>query len=201
MRHARSLQNPVGVRALPLWRHTRPLALILLLGLGGCGDREARAGVSDAAASVSESAGGEPGGPGRVPSADQVGVSISKPPFEGKHDASGDFECFSVDGTWGASYHKEREPGLSAMLLILKGVPATGGTGGELTYSMTFGEPVMDEVDDGWALIDLHGSANGGDAQATVTREGPGAVVRIEGTTHYGARVEALIRCRTVNFM
>lgn len=73
----------------------------------------------------------------------------------------------------------------------------------EVQFSLMFGQMVMDDFDpDSEAgLVQVHGSKNGGDARVTVTREGAGAVLRIEGTTHYGARVNGLVRCRTVDFM
>ncbi|HEV2149206.1 MAG TPA: hypothetical protein VGR37_17495 [Longimicrobiaceae bacterium] len=91
------------------------------------------------------------------------------------------------------------------MLLIANGAPASGGscTAGELALTMGFGQMVMDgeEIDPHAGMVQIHRTQNGGDSRLSVSREGSGAVLRVEGTTFYGAQVKALLRCRSANFM
>lgn len=203
--------------ARSLRRDARPLALLVLLALAACDEREAQAGASAGAedfageavadGSVGTALPGSTDGPRESTpapgSADQIEVSISDPPFEGTHQSSGDMSCFTLNGHWSAHFENGSERGLSGMQVLVNGVPATGGSGEEVHFSLMFGQMVMDDVDpDSEAgLVQVHGAKNGGDARVTVTRDGAGAVLRIEGTTHYGARVKGLVRCRTVDFM
>lgn len=209
-----SPDHPRGF-APPLRRHARPLALLVLLALAACDDREAQAGVSAAedlagevvtdgpvGAELPSSADGRESTPAPS-SADQIEVSISDPPFDGTHRASGDMRCFTLNGHWSAHFENGSERGLSGMQVVVNGVPATGGTGEEVQFSLMFGQMVMDDFDPNSeaGLVQIHGTKNSGDARVTVTREGAGAVLRIEGTTHYGAQVKGVVRCRTVDFM
>lgn len=205
--------HPGGL-ARPLRRQIRPLALFVLLTLPACQDREAQAGISagaeDDAGAVGSGGTGLPGPADGArestpapDSTDEMEVNITEPPFDGTHRASGNMRCFTLNGHWSAHFENGRERGLSGMQLVVNGVPATGGIGEEVLFSMTFGQMVMDEYDpDSEAgSVQVAGAKVGGGARATVIREGKGAVIRIEGTTFYGAQVKGLVRCRTVDFM
>lgn len=183
---------------------TRMLALSALLALAACGERDARAGAAAAATTGSEAgvaaeAGDDaPRGTDRS-SGDRVEVTLSKPPFAGTHEAAGEMGCMMFNGLWQASLEQDRASGLSGTLVQLKDVPAAGGSTDKVTLSLVFGRPGDEGGDAG--VIDVHGAESGGDGRGTVTREGKGAVLRIEGTTHYGAQVAGVIRCATVDFM
>lgn len=129
---------------------------------------------------------------------DWLEVSLSKPPFAGTHQVTGDMACFAQDGIWGAGITLDRDRGLTNMLLMLTGVPASGGSTQEVQFALTFGQ-IDDMSANAAGGIGIGSLAGGGTGTATVEREGGAAVIRVEGTTHYGARVSAVIRCRTVS--
>jgi hypothetical protein len=103
------------------------------------------------------------------------------------------------NGLWQAVFEDQREEGLSGMLLQVKEVPAAGGSSDRVSLSLTFGQ--MDDMSGRGGLLDVHGAESGQDARATITREGAGAVIRIEGTAQTRAAVTAELRCASVDLL
>lgn len=177
-------------------RAPRVLLVLALLAAGSCGDRSAEA-VPPAASAAAPT-----GGDGRADagsSADRFEVTLDATRFAGTHAGSGDLGCMMYNGVWQASYEAQAETGVSALIVQLKDVPAAGGSTDRLTFSVVFGQ--MDDMSGNAGMVDLVGSEFGGDARATVTREGGGAVLRIEGTAQQTGRVTAVLRCATVELM
>lgn len=176
---------------------TRVLLAATLLVLGSCGDREAQAHPpvsSDAApARAGEDRAKAPG------STDRFAVTLDGTRFAGTHQGTGNLGCMMYNGLWQAGYEAQVQTGVSALLVQLKDVPAAGGSTDRLTFSVVFGQ--MDDMSGNAGMVDLAGSEFGGDARATVTREGEGAVLRIEGTAQQGGRVTAVLRCASVELM
>lgn len=191
---------------MPRIQPPRSILLLVMLASAACGDRDAQAGVAAPAGAGAADAGSGNAGEEGSSSSDgtapgRLDVTLDRPPFAGTHQLAGEMQCHVYDGTWQAGMEVERERGPSGMLLMLKGVPATGGSTDQATFAVTFGPNVTDEVDPNSGLVEIHGAEAGGDARGTVTREGAGAVLTLEGTTHYGARVSATVRCGTVEFL
>lgn len=193
---------------MPRIHTSHSLLLLVMLAAAACGDRDAQAGVATpgvaapgerGTAEGSATGGEDRSSDGTTPGRVEVAIDIQ--PFPGTHQLAGEMQCHVFDGTWQAGIEQERDRGLSGVLLMLQGVPATGGTTDRVTFAATFGANVMDEVDPNSGLVEIHGAEIGGDARGTVTREGAGAVLTVEGTTHYGARVAATVRCDTVDVM
>lgn len=188
-------------------RTTRWAALVAVLALAACGGGDARAdaaapaesGAAGGASSDAPAGSAVPGATAGAGSAGRVDVTISKAPFAGTHQMSGDMMCNMFNGMWQATLEQDRAAGLSGMLVMLKGVPATGGSTDQVTLNLVFGHGTEMSTDAG--VIDVHGSETGGDGRGSVTREGESAVLRVEGTTFTGARVEAVVRCGAVDFL
>lgn len=180
--------------------NTPRVALVLsVLALGSCGDRDVEAhqsvpGTVAAAPSRADEPRAVAGG-----STDRFELTLDGPPFAGTHQVSGDMGCMMFNGVWQAVYESVDDPGLSGMLVQLKEVPASGGSTDNLTLSVTFGQ--MDDMSGNAGIVDVHGAEFGRDGRGSVTREGDGAVLRIEGTSEHGARVTAVLRCASVELM
>lgn len=176
-------------------RAPRVVLVLALLTLASCGDRTAEAHPPAAADAARHSA-------GRAESrafADRFEVTLEGTPFAGAHRGSGDLGCMMYNGLWQAGYEAQVQTGVSALMVQLKEVPAAGGSTDRLTFSAVFGQ--MDDMSGTAGMVDLAGSEVGGDARATVTREGDGAVLRIEGTARQGGRVTAVLHCASVELM
>jgi hypothetical protein len=178
-------------------RAPRALLVLTVLALGSCGDRAAEARPPAASGAEPASAGGaraEARG-----STDGFEVTLEGTPFAGTHPGRGNLGCMMYNGLWQASYEAQVQTGVSALIVQLKEVPAAGGSTDRLTFYVVFGQ--MDDMSGNAGMVDLAGSEFGGDARATVTREGEGAVLRIEGTARQGGRVTAVLRCASVELM
>ncbi|MBW3656216.1 MAG: hypothetical protein KY444_08910, partial [Gemmatimonadetes bacterium] len=154
---------------------TRVLLAVTLLALGSCGDREAQAhppAPSGAAPASAGTDGAQPRG-----STDGFQVTLDGTRFAGTHQGTGDLNCMMYNGLWQAGYEAQVQTGVSALLVQLTDVPAAGGSTDRLTFSVVFGQ--MDDMSGNAGMVDLAGSEFGGDARATVTREGEGAVLQI----------------------
>lgn len=178
-------------------RAPRVVLVLTVLALGSCGERAAEAHSPAASGAAPASAGGgraEPRG-----SADRFEVTLEGTPFAGTHQGTGDLGCMMYNGLWQAGYEAPVGSGVSALLVQLKEIAAAGGSTDKLTFSVVFGQ--MDDMSGNAGMVDLAGSEFGGDARATVTRQGDGAVLRIEGTAQQGGRVTAVLRCASVDLM
>ena len=179
---------------------TRPPRVLLVLGLlalGSCGDREAEARPPATAGLETETPAARAAA--RQGSTDRFQVTLDGTPFAGTHEGTGDMGCMMYNGLWQAAYEAPVESGVSALMVQLKEIPAAGGSTDRLTFSAVFGQ--MDDMSGTAGMVDLAGAEYGGDARATVTREGDGAVLRIEGTAQQGGRVTAVLRCASVDMM
>lgn len=184
-------------------RAPRVVLVLALLALGSCGDRTAEAHPPAAAAGAGlGSAGDGPAGERAAVaqgSTDRFEVTLEGTPFAGTHQGAGDLGCMMYNGLWQAGYEAQVQTGVSALMVQLKEIPAAGGSTDKLTFSTVFGQ--MDDMSGTAGMVDVAGSEFGGDARATVTREGDGAVLRIEGTAQQGGRVTAVLRCASVEMM
>lgn len=187
---------------MPSFQTSRVLLLAAALSLAGCGEGDAQPGSAQAGAEPSAAVAapaGNGGTAGTGAGGDRFTATVSTAPFAGRHEASGAMTCMMFNGLWQAVHENQREEGLSGMLLQVKEVPATGGSSDRVSLSLTFGQ--MDDMSGRGGLLDVHGAEFGGDARATITREGSGAVIRIEGTAQSRAAVAAELRCASVDFM
>lgn len=176
------------------------LTVLVLLALGACGSRDAEARPSAPAATVAAAGAGADDQRAEAPgSTDGFEVTLGGTPFAGTHQGTGNLGCMMYNGLWQAAYEAQVESGVSALLVQLKEVPAAGGSTDRLTFSVVFGQ--MDDMSGDAGMVDLAGSEFGGDARATVTRQGEGAVLRIEGTAQQGGRVTAVLRCASVELL
>ncbi len=176
------------------------LTLLALLTLSGCGGSEAGADQFAPGESVERSAPGESqSSVSASASGDQLEIIVAGDRFAGTHQVEGDLTCMMYGGTWQAVYEDLEASGLSAMLVQLKGIPAAGGSSDQVTFTVTFGQ--MDDMSGTAGMLDVVGAEYGGDAQATVSRDGEGATMRVEGTPAQGGRVTAVLRCATVDLM
>ena len=181
---------------VPAHRFLPLLALASLVGACGSGDAEARAGAAGEPAVLSSPTSSATPARG---AGDAVEVTVGGPPHEGTHRGSGHLGCMVHNGLWQAAWEAPEETGLSGLLLQLKEVPTSGGSSTRLTLTAVFGSQVTPDAIT--ALVDVHGSEFGGDGRGTVTREGEGAVIRVEGTARHGARVTAVLRCASVDVL
>lgn len=187
------------MHSIPSPRFLPLLALLAFVGCGG-GDAQTRSGATgDTAASPAGDAVPSAASPARGGGVDAFEVTIAGPLRAGTHRGSGSFGCMVYRGLWQASWEAPEETGLSGLMLQLKEVPASGGSSDKLSFTAVFGSQV--DPDAVMAMIDVHGSEFGRDGQGTVTREGKGAVIRIEGTAQQGGRVTAVLRCASVEVM
>ena len=128
------------------------------------------------------------------------GSAKSDVPFEGTHIAAGNMQCSSTaNDIWAANIaiKKPSGTGLSEVLVFLTGIPAAGGKTENVNLGLTFGE--LD--DDNGAALGIGAAVGGGKGVATVQRKGNGAVIKIEGTTHYGAGISAVVECKKVEIV
>jgi hypothetical protein len=114
----------------------------------------------------------------------------------GTHHGVGDLGCVAYDGFWQAAWEERTATGLSGFLLHLQGVPASGGRSTNVTFTAVLGSQV--EADAAPVLVDVLGSEHGGDGQASVTRDGASATIRLEGSSPQGSWVVAVLRCSSV---
>lgn len=194
--HTTSVSSPADRSGL---RVLSPRSLVLLLALTACGGDEADGAAREASPAPAAE---QPVAPAQDPSgaegsSDRLEVAISEGPFAGKHEATGDMDCFAQPGIWGASLTVEGDQAMSEVLLMLQGVPVTGGSTQEVNFTITFGDP-MDDMSENAGLVGIGAVAGGGSGTGTVKREGRGAVIEVEGSTHYGAKISAVVRCATV---
>jgi hypothetical protein len=184
-------------------RTPRVLLALSLLALGACGSRDAEArppaSASVPAAAAAAAAGAGDRNAGAPGSTDHFEVTLDGTPFAGTHQGTGSLGCMMYNGLWQASYEAPVQTGVSALIVQLKEIPAAGGSTDRLTFSVVFGQ--MDDTSGTAGMVDLAGSEFGGDARATVTRDGKGAVLRMEGTAQQGGRVTAVLRCASVDLM
>lgn len=182
--------------------HRRILPFALALTLAACGSGDAQADTSGDP-STAEAGGALPAGRAAAAPASTAGdrfeATVGSAPFAGTHALTGAMTCMMFNGTWQAVHESDRSDGLSGMLLQVKEVPAAGGSSNRLTLNLIFGQ--MDDMSGRGGLLDVHGAEFGGDARATITREGAGAVIRVEGTAQSRAAVAAELRCASVDFM
>jgi hypothetical protein len=131
-------------------------------------------------------------------SADRLQVTISERPFPGMHEVTGDMACFAQPGIWGAGISRLGDPGISEFLLMLQGVPVTGGSTEQVEFSVTFGDVMTDPTGESSGLVGIGGAVGGGTGSATVTPEGRGATIEVEGTSNHGTAIRAVVRCANV---
>lgn len=180
---------------MPRSKTRRGLTVLAALALVACGDREpesaevdyAEVGTDEAVAEASATA---PQG------SDRFEVTINGPPFDGTHRLEGDMDCMNMGGLWQAGNDGLAQEGISGMIMQMEGVPLGGGSTDQAALTVMFGQ--MEGSSGPSGLIDVRGAASGEDAQGTVTREGNGAVLRVEGTTHSGTGVTAVLHCENV---
>ncbi len=125
------------------------------------------------------------------------GSAKSEVPFEGTHIASGNMYCSSTaNDFWTAGIAIKQISGnrLTEVGVLLQGIPASGGKTEDVNLGVTFGELHEDDT----AAIGIGAAVGGGTGVATVERKGKGAVIKIEGTTHYGAGISAVFECKKV---
>lgn len=130
--------------------------------------------------------------PAEASSGESYQVTVGSGPFAGTHRGTAELSCMVEDGSWQADFIEERDRGISMLNVLLDGVPESGGTTEDAHVMVTFGR--LDEPGDASGAITL-GAAVGGTARATAKREGAYAVMRVEGTTSYGANVSVVVRC------
>lgn len=117
-------------------------------------------------------------------------VTIASGPFAGTHRGADEMNCMIHDDSWAADFSEERSRGVSALLVQLEGVTASGGVTDDVHLLLMFGQP--GEAGGGGVAL---GGATGGTVRGTAQREGAAAVMRIEGATAAGDRVSAEVRC------
>ena len=136
----------------------------------------------------------------RSTEADRIEVTLTGPAFPGRHEVTSGMQCHATAGIWQATYESNRTAGLSGALVMLQGVPASGGASEQVTANLVFGQ-VTDDVDPNAGMVDLHARALGGDATGSVRREGRGAVLTIEGTSANAGKVTVTVHCASVDIV
>jgi hypothetical protein len=129
---------------------------------------------------------------------DRMQLTLSEGPFTGTHDVSGDMGCFSQPGIWGAGLSRLGDPGISEFMLLVQGVPASGGSSEQVEFTITFGDVMADETGENSGLVGISSASGGGSGTATVTREGRGATIEVTGTSNHRTPLNAVIRCADV---
>ncbi|MBW3571301.1 MAG: hypothetical protein KY467_09355 [Gemmatimonadetes bacterium] len=133
--------------------------------------------------------------PAAVPSSGETYVvTVGSGPFAGTYRGTDELNCIIGDETWSADFDEDRDRGVTALLVHLEGVSETGGTTEDAHLSVMFGRP----GEPGFGAVGA-GASTGGALRATAERDGADAVMRLEGTTSYGAAVTATVRCRSVD--
>jgi hypothetical protein len=172
--------------------------LVLLFVLTACGGDGAG---DNADATVSERGDPQAGLQTDAPSGDsndRMELKISGGRFAGAHDVTGDMACFAQPGIWGAGLSRLGDPGISEYLVLLQGVPVTGGTSDQVEFAVTFGDVMADETGENSGLVGIGAASGGGSGTATVTTAGRGATIEVAGTSNHGTPLTAVIRCATV---
>jgi hypothetical protein len=123
-------------------------------------------------------------------------VTIGSGPFAGTYRGADELNCIVDHETWAADFDAERDRGLSALMVHLEGggLSETGGTTEDGHILLQFGQLGQD----GGGGLGA-GRSVGGTLRATAERDGADALMRMEGTTSYGAAVSASVRCRSVD--
>jgi hypothetical protein len=170
-----------------------PLAILLLLAVGGCGDSDRPGGDPPGQGAA---AGGQATGPGEsiasLPGAgDEVEVIISGGSHSGTYRADGDLSCFVDDTGWSAGLARTEGSGMTEVFTLISDVPAGGGTTEQVDLTLFFGPS-------GEQGITGIGGLHGGTGQGTVERQGNTALIRLTGTSADGARIAAVFRCASV---
>ncbi len=124
-------------------------------------------------------------------------VTLAGPPYQGTHSESGELNCIVHNGLWQAGWESPEATGISGVMLQLKDVPSSGGSTDKLSFSVVFGSQA--DPDASMAIIDVTGAEHGRDGRGSITREGEGAVIRVEGTAQHGVPVTAVVRCAAVD--
>jgi hypothetical protein len=181
-------RRPVGMSLLAL------LFVLTACGGDGAGDN-ADATVSDRG---DQQAGLQTDAAATGDSEDRLELTISGGRFAGTHEVTGDMACFAQPGIWGAGLSRLGDPGISEYLLLLQGVPVTGGTTDQVELAVTFGDVMADETGQNSGLVGISAASGGGSGTASVTTAGRGATIEVTGTSNHGAPLTAVIRCASV---
>lgn len=124
---------------------------------------------------------------------DSYEIRIAEGPFAGVHRGTRELNCFAQDGMWGADFSIEGGKDLTMMLMHARGVPGNGGSTSDVHLNLIFGEP--GDMMPGSGTTGIGSAIGGGAGQATVTRDGKTALIRIEGTTVHKSPITAVLRC------
>lgn len=171
-------------------------AVALLLVLSACGAEDEDGTTGEAApVSTAEQAAAPSPTPGA--SATRLEIEIGGGPFAGTHRVTDNVSCTAEPGTWMVASSNPGSQGPTQVLLLLEGVPVTGGSSRELSFVAHFGDPMDDTgTDSGSVTLDPAGGEGSGNG--TVRRDGRGAVIEVDGATSDGAKVSAVVRCENV---
>jgi hypothetical protein len=175
---------------------TALLALLFLLAACG-GDRPGGTGET-ASGMEGEQAATRNDAASTGDSADRLELTITERPFPGTHEVTGDMACFAQPGIWGAGISRLGDPGISEFLLLVQGVPVTGGSSDQVEFSVTFGDVMNDDTGQSSGLVGIGAASGGGSGTATVTRDGRRATIEVAGTSNHGTAISAVIRCASV---
>jgi hypothetical protein len=187
---------------MPRIRTRRALLLSFALVLAACAEGDAQGGGASPHAPVDASGNASRGNPpatDAASAADRFEATVGTAPFAGTHAVIAPMGCMMLNGLWQAGSEPKRSDGLSAVLVQVQEVPASGGSSENVTLTLGFGR--MGDMSGMAGQLYLYGAEMGGDARGTIERNGAGAVIRIEGTAQTGAHVSATLRCATVDFM
>lgn len=192
--------QPIAISSTP--RSFGLSSLVLLLGLAACGGEDASgtAGEAPPAGVAEQSAAPSPGvvpAPPRGASSARIELKIGGGPLAGTHEATENVACVTDPGTWMVTSSGVGSQGITTLLLMVEGVPPTGGSSPEMSLTVHFGDP-MSDAGAGSGSVTVDPAGGEGTGTATVRRDGPGAVIEVDGTTSNGETVSAVIRCGAV---
>lgn len=174
----------------------RIAALSTLLALAGCadgGDTSANRNINNAESTDTRATNTNTD----VGGISSFEVTLAGPPYQGTHSESGQIDCMVHNGLWQAGWEAPEKTGMSGLMLQLKDIPVSGGSSDKVSFSAVFGSQA--DPDASMAIVDVTGSEHGRDGRGSVTREGEGAVIRVEGTAQHGVQVDAVVRCASVD--
>jgi hypothetical protein len=174
----------------------RRSSIALLLVLAACGD-EGERGMPEASPDGAAGQTATPSPAASAGSSTRLELNISGGPFAGTHQVTDNASCTLDRDTWMVAAGSPGGRGVTQALLMLEGVPPTGGSSGEVTLMVGFGNP-MNEADPNSGLISLDPEGGEGTGTGTVRRDGGRAVIELNGTTGDGARVSAVVQCERV---
>jgi hypothetical protein len=169
-------------------------SLALLLALSACGG-EGTDGTTREASPAG--AGEQTAVPPAGASSNRLELTISAGPFAGTHQVTDDVTCVADPSGWVVASNRPGSQGVSQTLLVLEGVPLTGGSSPEVSFTAHFGD-AMDDSSPNSGSVSVDPAGGEGAGTGTVRRDGRGAVIEVDGTTSDGARVSAVTRCGTV---